>query len=151
MQLAVSAPETDQLWRRAVDTTLSEQQREELRKNEDARNAFRRQLWVHNAVAEIDDSTQLLYTQRNELMRRLAEWAAANPLPPPNRARRSAWRWLPEDDVLTLVLPTLDPPRRAQVVAVAPIDVRRRLEAAEREPDTPPVTQKPSNADEKTP
>ncbi|MFK7819815.1 MAG: hypothetical protein AB8G99_13930, partial [Planctomycetaceae bacterium] len=127
VQQSLSSPEKTSFWLKSVESTLTDDQKEELAKNRAARLAFQKRAWVLRAVDEIDSEILLLIDQREQLVKIFEKWIAENPIPTMARGRRAAWKMFPEDLVPSLIFPHLDEKRSRALVTVAPHHLRERL------------------------
>jgi hypothetical protein len=121
-------PATSSFWKKTIETTLTGEQREGLKRNEEKRRAFERKVWVYKVVDETDRDVLLLSKQRQALLEALTKWIEKNPIPAVQRGRRSAWKWLPEDVVIGTLIPNFDEVRVRSLIGVAPYRLREPLQ-----------------------
>lgn len=124
---AARAPETVEMWTKAVESTLDEQQRAELQRNLDARERFLKRRWVVNAVFEIERSARLTIEQREVVVESLTDWVRENAIPKRQTARRGPWKEIPAEVMTTLVFEKLDRERVERLLDLAPQSLRLEL------------------------
>ena len=121
-------PTASSFWKKTIESTLTGEQREGLKRNEEKRREFERKVWVFKVVDETDRDVLLLSEQRQALLESLTKWIQENPIPALQRGRRSAWKWLPESVVIETLIPTFDKVRVRRLIAVAPYRLREPLQ-----------------------
>lgn len=127
MQRLMSNPEQSSFWTKAVDSTLTDEQKQTLATEKAARAAFRKRAWVVQTVEEIDSEILLMTNQRQRLLALFEEWVGENEIPTIQRGRRGPWKMLPEAVVTELVVPKLDAKRARLLLAIAPHSVKEKL------------------------
>ncbi len=129
MQTALADPTITSFWKNTIEKTLTDEQLNAVKENQQARVDFQKQAWVYDSVREVDRFTSLRLEQRDAILKRLREWIRNNDIPPIHRARRGPWKFVPKEPMFDVVMTGLDEGRRSRLIEMAPHAVREEVKA----------------------